>query len=79
MARYHRIAWDWSEDRGVVCRSFYRGYRHPPKQIILDLDATDDPLHAIRKGASFAGALGGYPVVVFGAEDRLHCQLQKLC
>jgi hypothetical protein len=32
---------------------FLEAHQRPPKQIILDLDATDDPLHGIRRGGSF--------------------------
>jgi hypothetical protein len=34
------------QDRGLVIDLFLEVHQHPPKQIILDLDATDDPLHA---------------------------------
>jgi hypothetical protein len=53
LTRYHRIAWDGAKIEGLFVDLFVEARPHPPKQIILDLDATDDPLHGIRKGASF--------------------------
>jgi hypothetical protein len=34
---------------------FVETHQHPPKQIILDLDATDDPLHGHQEGRFFHG------------------------
>jgi Transposase DDE domain group 1 len=34
---------------------FLEAHQHPPKQIILDLDATDDPLHGYQEGRFFHG------------------------
>ncbi len=34
---------------------FLEAHRRPPGQIILDLDATDDPLHGHQEGRFFHG------------------------
>src|SRR5436309_12826807 len=51
--RYHRIAWDGARIEALFLDLFVEAHQHPPKQIILDLDATDDPLHGIRRVGSF--------------------------
>ena len=48
--RYHKIGHDRRRSRGCssICSS--RRTAQPPEQIILDLDATDDPLHGHQEG-----------------------------
>ena len=49
-----------------ICSS--RRMPRPPKQIMLDLDATDDPLHGHQEGRFFHGYYDGYcylPLYVF--------------
>src|SRR5262249_13362371 len=53
--RYHRIAWDGTRIEGLFVDLFLEAHRDPPKQIILDLDATDDPLHGHQEGRFFHG------------------------
>ena len=43
--RYHRIAWDGAKIEALFVDLFLDAQQHPPQQIILDVDATDDPLH----------------------------------
>jgi hypothetical protein len=43
--RYHRIGHDAAAIEGLFVDLFLDAHKTPPKQIILDLDATDDPLH----------------------------------
>jgi DDE family transposase len=51
--RYHRIAWDAAKIEALFVELFREAYRDPPEQIILDLDATDDPLHGHQEGRFF--------------------------
>jgi len=53
--RYHRIAWDGSKIEALFVDLFLEAHQQPPKQIILDLDATDDPLHGHQEGRFFHG------------------------
>jgi hypothetical protein len=53
--RYHRIAWDEAAIEGLFVDLFVEAHRRPPEQIILDLDATDDPLHGHQEGRFFHG------------------------
>ena len=43
--RYHKISHDGAMIERLLVDLFLKAHRSPPKQIILDLDATDDPLH----------------------------------
>jgi hypothetical protein len=45
LTRYHRIAWDGIRIEPLLSVCLFKAHRHPPQQIILNLDATDDPLH----------------------------------
>jgi hypothetical protein len=54
---------------------------HPvaPAQIILDLDATDDPIHGNQEGRFFHGYYGGYcylPLYIFCGEFLLAAKLR---
>ena len=66
--RYHRIAWDGAKIEALFVDLFLDAHRQPPKQIILDLDATDDPLHGHQEGRFFHGYYDCYcylPLYVF--------------
>jgi hypothetical protein len=60
---------------------FLEAHQQPPKQIILDLDATDDPLHGHQEGRFFHGYYDCYcylPLYIFVAlaqEIEQHLQL----
>jgi hypothetical protein len=55
LTRYHRIAWDGAKIEALFVDLFVEAHQHPPPQIILDLDATDDPLHGHQEGRFFHG------------------------
>jgi hypothetical protein len=66
--RYHRIAWDGAKIEALFVDLFLEAHRQPPKQIILDLDATDDPLHGDQEGRFFHGYYDCYcylPLYIF--------------
>jgi hypothetical protein len=44
-SRYHRIGHDGQAIERLFVDIFLEAHARPPKQIILDLDATDDPIH----------------------------------
>ncbi len=51
----------------------------PPKQLILDLDSTDDPLHGNQEGCFFHGYYGHYcylPLYIFCGEHPLCARLR---
>jgi len=66
--RYHRIAWDAAKIEGLFVDLFLEAHPQPPEQIILDLDATDDPLHGHQEGRFFHGYYDCYcylPLYIF--------------
>jgi len=68
LTRYHRIAWDGAKIEALFVDLFLEAHPQPPKQIILDLDATDDPLHGHQEGRFFHGYYDCYcylPLYIF--------------
>src|SRR5215216_5797843 len=53
--RYHRIGHDGGAIEALFVDLFLEAHRSPPRQIILDLDATDVPLHGHQEGRFFHG------------------------
>ena len=65
---YHKITWDGAKIEGLFVDLFLEAHRDPPKRIILDLDATDDPLHVHQEGRFFHGYYDCYcylPLYIF--------------
>jgi Transposase DDE domain group 1 len=59
-SRYHRIGHHGTAIERLFVDLFLEAYKAPPKEIILDLDATDDPLHGHQEGRFFHGYYDGY-------------------
>lgn len=58
---------------------FLQAYEKPPKEIVLDLDATDDPLHGEQEGRFFHGYYRHYcylPLYIFCGEHLLCAKLR---
>jgi hypothetical protein len=53
--RYHKIGHDAAAIEDLFVALFLEAHKTPPHQIILDLDATDDPLHGHQEGRFFHG------------------------
>jgi hypothetical protein len=53
--RYHRIGHDGAAIEALFVDLFLDAHRSAPRQIILDLDATDVPLHGHQEGRFFHG------------------------
>ena len=65
-------------DRLFVDR-FIQAHQEPPEEIILDVDATDDPLHGNQEGRFFHGYYGNYcylPLYIFCGEFLLCARLR---
>ena len=78
--RYHRIAWDGAKIEALFVDLFVEAHQHPPKQIILDLDATDDPLHGHQEGRFFHGYYDCYcylPLYIFSGPHLLVAKLRR--
>jgi hypothetical protein len=80
LTRYHRIAWDGAKIEGLFVDLFLEAHQRPPKQIILDLDATDDPLHGHQEGRFFHGYYDCYcylPLYIFSGRHLLAAKLRR--
>ena len=58
---------------------FLEAHQEAPKEIILDLDATDDPLHGKQEGRFFHGYYGHFcylPLYIFCGEFLLCARLR---
>jgi hypothetical protein len=53
--RYHKIAHDPAAIESLFVTIFLESHQTPPAEIILDIDATDDPLHGHQEGRFFHG------------------------
>src|SRR5271166_5020566 len=53
--RYHKIGHDPAAIETLFVDLFLEAHTKAPKQIVLDLDATDDPLHGNQEGKFFHG------------------------
>jgi Transposase DDE domain group 1 len=78
--RYARIAADPDAIEALLVDLFLDAHGKPPKQITLDLDATDDPLHGHQEGRFFHGYYDGYcylPLYVFCGRHLLAAKLRR--
>ena len=78
--KYHKIAHDASAIEGLFVDLFLEAHEAPPKQITLDLDATDDPLHGDQEGRFFHGYYKSYcylPLYIFCGRHLLAAKLRR--
>lgn len=64
----------------VLVDQFLDAHEEPPEEIILDFDATDDPIHGEQEGRYFNGFYRGYcylPLYVFCGEHLLVAYLRS--
>jgi Transposase DDE domain group 1 len=78
-SRYHKIAYDAAAIEALAVTLFLEAHKRVPAQIILDLDATDDPLHGHQEGRFFHGYYDCYcylPLYVFCGRHLLGAKLR---
>jgi hypothetical protein len=78
-SRYHKLSTDEDAMKGLFVKVFLESHAQPPKRIILDLDATDDPLHGNQEGRFFHGYYKCYcylPLYVFCGRELLLAKLR---
>lgn len=78
-ARYKKIVADHAVVDRLFVDVFLAAHPQAPRQIILDLDATDDPLHGNQEGRFFHGYYGHYcylPLYIFCGEFLLCARLR---
>jgi hypothetical protein len=77
---YHKIGHDAQAIEALLVDLFLEAQARPPRQIILDLDATDDPLHGRQEGRFFHGYYDCYcylPLYVFCGRHLLAAKLRR--
>jgi len=78
--RYRRIALDPDRAEGVFVEAFLEAHEEPPEEIVLDCDATDDPVHGHQEGRFFHGYYGHYcylPLYIFCGTHLLCAKLRR--
>ena len=79
-ARYKKITVDHDAVDRLFVDVFVQAHATtPPTEIVLDLDATDDPVHGAQEGRFFHGYYGHYcylPLYIFAGEHLLCARLR---
>jgi hypothetical protein len=78
--RYHRIGHDGGAIERLFVDLFLDAHKAPPKRIVLDLDATDDPIHGHQEGRFFHGYYDCYcylPLYIFCGRHLLAAKLRR--
>ena len=78
--RYHKIGHDGARIERLFVELFLESRAEAPDEIILDFDATDDPLHGAQEGRFFHGYYDCYcylPLYVFCGRDLLAAKLRR--
>src|SRR3989449_418002 len=79
-SRYKKIVIDGAAVDRLFVNVFLHAFQKVPRQIVLDLDATDDPLHGEQEGRFFHGFYGNYcylPLYIFCGEFLLCARLRR--
>ena len=77
---YHKISYDAAAIEALFAELFVEAHHSAPPQIVLDLDATDDPLHGHQEGRFFHGYYDGYcylPLYIFCGRHLLTAKLRR--
>jgi hypothetical protein len=78
--RYHKVSHDAAAIETLFVDLFLEAHARAPEQIILDLDATDDPLHGRQEGRFFHGYYDCYcylPLYIFCGRHLLAAKLRR--
>jgi len=78
--RYHKVSHDPAAIESLFVEIFLEAHKKAPKQIILDLDATDDLLHGQQEGRFFHGYYDCYcylPLYIFCGRHLLAAKLRR--
>jgi hypothetical protein len=78
-SRYKKVVARHHDLESFFVETFLALHRQPPKEIVLDLDATDDPIHGHQLGRFFHGYYDNYcylPLYIFCGEHLLCAKLR---
>jgi hypothetical protein len=79
-SRYHRFTYDPKALDRLLVDLYLESRPEPPDELILDLDATDDPVHGEQEGRFFHGYYGCYcylPLYIFCGDFPLCARLRR--
>jgi hypothetical protein len=79
-AKYHKIDYDAGRVEVLLVDLFLEAHAKAPRRIVLDLDATDLPLHGDQEGRFFHGHYDNYcylPLYVFCGRHLLASKLRR--
>jgi hypothetical protein len=79
-SRYHKLVYDRSAIEDGFVDHFLEAHSRPPSRIVLDLDATDDPLYGEQEGRFFHGYYRHYcylPLYIFCGGFVLWSELRR--
>jgi len=79
-ARYKKIVYAADAMDRLLTELFLESYEQPPSRIVLDLDATDDPVHGNQEGRFFHGYYREYcylPLYILCGEFVLCARLRS--
>jgi hypothetical protein len=77
--RYKKIVMNEGAIDTLLVALLIQAHERRPERIVLDLDATDDPLHGNQEGRFFHGYYGNYcylPLYIFAGEQLLCARLR---
>ena len=77
--RYKKIAMDPDRIDGWMVDAFVQAHDSAPEEMVVDLDATDDPIHGQQEGRFFHGYYGHYcylPLYIFSGKHLLCARLR---
>jgi len=77
---YHKVSYRAADVEALFVSLFMEAQPRPPAQIVLDLDATDDPLHGQQEGRFFHGYYDSYcylPLYIFCGRHLLVAKLRR--
>jgi len=77
--RYKKVEVEAAAVEQLFVELFLQAYPTPPEEIVLDLDATDDPVHGRQEGRFFHGYYDAYcylPLYIFCGEHLLCAKLR---
>ncbi len=78
-ARYRKVVYDAQALEHFFVDAFLDAHRRPLREVVLDLDATDDPIHGTQEGRFFHGYYGNYcylPLYIFAGDFLLCAKLR---
>ena len=79
-SRYKKIVAEGEKIDDLMVEIFIEFHRTVPQEVVLDVDATDDPVHGHQEGKFFHGYYAEYcylPLYIFSGEHLLCARLRR--